>query len=601
MLRRRRISVILLAAVLEREGRGGRFSIRYWPIRTMAGLLVGFAICMNVSNARAECYSVTGLTCDRSPFDVQSEFVAHGRGLPSASTEIESADKRVSLSLREIQGADLFSKDRVLVTDDLRSGGNWRRQMSLDLGVLRSEVIDVDLNAGFSDLRLPSTRGQSMKIGALSGWERNRVSDTSLNVSFFDGRFGYQSSYFLSEYAMDFDADPISDRENSDATGAAQWHKMEAQLIRGEDKSASVYGLYRDVNDEFRSLRDKSVSVYSVDGRKRRIGGRSILGSDRNSAREIAKSFKTGTYWSPGTTKATGEFGEVGGHVKLGRFEVAGRIDSGSEQTADQFGYSVPQTAKAKLRFRQKPVGLAAWTQKKSAQDEIEETLGASANLYVDQALGLADIELSGGLALLLPDTLSAHLSQKTTVAGVSGVLGRTGTQVGFGVDWEWDSGVTNASLSQFISESSNRFPAVADSTDYSLDLTHTMFGESWDVTGYLSANQSVSGQHAAASSSLYLGGGASFWLGLNSFPDFVVGVDFNEFSARDSLSSSLYTDYYLTLSLDFAKYVRMDKKDRRTFLKLSHRIQGIANSEGEAAREDDIAHAFVFSYGMGF
>lgn len=126
------------------------------------------------------------------------------------------------------------------------------------------------------------------------------------------------------------------------------------------------------------------------------------------------------------------------------------------------------------------------------------------------------------------------------------------------------------------------------------------MFGEDWDVTLYMVANK-TSRQLPTASRDLYLGGGASLWLGLKNLPDFVAGVDFNKFSSTEAVSFSLYRDWDITLSLDFSKYVRIDQKDRQTFLKLSHHIQGITSAEGDVGRAEDINHALVFLFGTWF
>lgn len=576
----------------------------HWFTCGRLGLLTSLGVILWTSNASAECYGVIDLSCDPSSFK-ESKFVARGRQLPGASTRIDLANSRASLSINEVQGADLFAKDRVAVTNDFLNGENWRREMSLDLGVVRSELIDVNVNAGFSDLRLPYTIGQSMKIGAFSTWERNRVSDTSVDVSLLNGRIAYQSSYFrseyasedLSEYSMNFDEGTV--RTDWDQVGAAQWHKVEAQLLRGKNTSASLYGLYWDVDPEFRSLRDKTVSVYTADGTKKRFGGQSILTSDRKTAREIAKSFRTGTYWKPGETDMAGRFGELGGVAKLGKFEFTGRMNSLTEQNLDQTN-SDPQTAKAQVRFRQSPVTLAAWSQAQRSTEESKETWGGRADLSVDKVFGLAGVELGSGLAFLLPDTLSATSSRETAVTRLSSNPDQIGALLGFGADWEWDNAITSTSFSQYVSQGAGLLPASEESTDYSIDATHTMFGEDWDVTLYMVANK-TSRQLPTASRDLYLGGGASLWLGLKNLPDFVAGVDFNKFSSTEAVSFSLYRDWDITLSLDFSKYVRIDQKDRQTFLKLSHHIQGITSAEGDVGRAEDINHALVFLFGTWF
>ena len=576
----------------------------HWLTRNRLGLLTSLGIVLWASSASAECHGVIGLSCDLTLFK-ESGFVVRGRQLPGASARLGLADSRVSLSINEVQGADLFAKDRVGVTNSFLNGENWRREMSLDLGVVRSELIEVDLNAGFSDLRLPSTIGQSMKIGAFSDWERNRVSDTSVDVSLLNGRIAYQSSYFRSEYASESTSEYASeyfmnfdDRTAGadwDEVGAAHWHKVEAQLLRGEDASASFYGLYWDVDPEFRSLREKTVSVYTADGTKRRFGGDGTLTANRKTARENAKSFRTGTYWAPGENEIAGRFGELGGVVKLGKFEFTGRLNSRTEQNLDQTN-SDPQTAKTKVRFRHSPFTLTAWSKNERSTEESEETWGGRADLSIDKVFGLAGVKLGSGLAFLLPDNFSAQWSRQTAVGPVSGHPDQTGNLLGFGVDWEWDNAVTSTSFSRHVSQSGGSFSAADDSTDYSMDASHTMFREGWDVTVYLSANQLTSGKLSAASRDLYLGGGASLWLGLKSLPDFVAGVDFNKFSSHDALSSSLYRDWDVKLSLDFSKYIWSGQKDPRKFIRLSHHIQGITNAGGsDALQGEEINHAFVF------
>jgi hypothetical protein len=211
----------------------------------------------------------------------EEEVVIVGRGLSELSGEARVWDDRLSLSVSESYGRDVFDGRRVLTSRHLDKGANWQREADFSFSALsREQNVTLSVSGGLYDAQRPFRLSrQRLRLGEVDAWGEHRGADIGLDLGLFGDRLRYEGGYAWSDYGAKFeDRELARQRERrgfSDAlqgAGDAHRHRIEADLLTGGPLELSAYGLYQAGARNFRMARRSGASLSFTAGEISEIG-----------------------------------------------------------------------------------------------------------------------------------------------------------------------------------------------------------------------------------------------------------------------------------------------------------------------------------------
>ena len=479
--------------------------------------------------------------------------------LSKGSVAMRLPSDLLSMQFDQATGGEVFPPDQNLRIGSLTADESWRRQLDITLSP-RTEGFGLAVTGGVFETRQPVFRGRDgsrRELGLLTDWRENRATDLDLKLDLADSRLRYAGGLAWAEYGaamssqLDQDARPRLDRHE----GASQWHRLDADLWRTSDGSASVYGLYSMQDTAYRSLaRSRPDTPDLLEGKTTELGGTLRHGK------------ATLSLTHQNVTDGTSGAEETAGKLRLGALSFS--------LTAGEWTY-----------FDDGPDGW--WTQ--------DEFWKGSVKLQLADLLG-TDTAEGGALAGLLPDTVGLNARRdRIRSSSASDQPPDVRTKLGWGLGWIGEEGwTTDLFLYRTVTES-----PMAEAEELALDFLQSFFGNWWDVTAYAS----LSTQRSPDTSDRLYGGGVSFSITGNKYPKFSVGLDFNRFdmllpdldyAARDQ-------EINLNATLDLSKYLPVTNLDHKPYLKLKAWGDWSLSSDSESGDETRLEPTALIVFGTRF
>jgi len=228
-----------------------------------------------------------------------------------------------------------------------------------------------------------------------------------------------------------------------------------------------------------------------------------------------------------------------------------------------------------------------------------EATLGLDLNRLRPLSSGL----LGETFWKVAPDFVSLSYGVGTVDVG-TGIANRT-RDVSASANWAWDSGYTY--LGYWSSYYDNRQPGNEDYdwTGEGLDLGGGLWGNRWNVDGWLSLSRSYQMGEWSEAQDLSLGGGLSLSVRPISLPDLKVSLSSDhykgDYTANDGLSHR--SSWIFTSELDFTKYFAEAWGPRTSKFGMVFQVRNDSDFEkwgGSGVRDSDAEYFVGLRMGIG-
>lgn len=486
---------------------------------------------------------------------------------------------RVRLDFSTASGGETPTTSELVAAPDFAENEYWRREVELDVDVLRSRDFSLGFTGGFFDARTPTSGGRGLNIGEPPGWQEKMVQDLGLDLGLFGDRLHYATglSWSRDEGSSDSVFDTTAsladddDEETGAGEGSARWHRLDAVIYEGGAFDLSAYG--------YQSLIDPS------------YGSRQHLG-DLFAMAEGEKP-KAGQSWG------------LGGKIGLGFAEVSlshSVISASDKETravggALDFGIVSFELSQAiKTDFDEADSG--AWSSRTRSWE-------AAVTVDLDEYRMAGDGGGDFALESLLPSSITFTGERgKVTLAHAPDDPKDLETTFGVDLYWEW-GGMADTSLGFYQTNYDSREIGAesADDVDRLLDISQGFYGNNWDVSAYLSLNDYRYLETGSASRDWMYSGGISFSIAPEDLPGLSLSLDVDGFDSIyfDDDYSSNDRSWGLDAVLDFSKFLPVADADRKPYLKLTYQMEGTATEDSEAGASTDWGFALLLLGGIRF
>jgi hypothetical protein len=495
--------------------------------------------------------------------------------LPGVSSRVgeeswsgSALEDRLSLGLRESYGSDLLDGRRVVTGRHLTGRANWQREADFRYKVLEDHgSVSLDLTGGFSDGRRPRRLGrQQLRLGKVEAWNEHRGADIGADLRLFDDRLRYEGGYALSDFANQWD-----DREAArdagqgpgsrpfNAVGHASRHRLSVAPITHGPLTLSGYGLYQRGDATYRLAR-------------------------RSGAR---RGF------------SAGELREVGASLRLQEFRLDVKQRGRSSRGTDQ--------QRLEGRFRYGPLKLSLFRDERSrgrGGDWLthDDTIGGSVEVDLDQHRH-GDVVDGFSMRRLLPSVVKFgmdHGSRQHVQSPRDPPDLSTTQRLGF--SWEWDRADTDLSVYRRLYDSRRTGAETADETEYGVDISHSFYGDGWDLFGYVSAGNFAYHEVGSRMDDLWISGGLSLWLNHDDLPNMSLALDYNSYDSTMPDFGERYGQRSLSLEfgVDLSQYLTIGDPSHAPSMNLYYYTIGTENN-GTHLKNRKLEHAVAFTMTLRF
>lgn len=488
-----------------------------------------------------------------------NEEMLFGRHLGFTATA-SSLNEHLDFSFRNIENRDLLKGRRVVSERHLERNCNWQREAGLSFTTTGLEGVSFAMSGGFYDARRPAAvRNPRLQLGFPTRWSEHSAADFLLNLGLFDDRLRYEGGYARSRYRGSFDYQDIDRRPDrwrlppSGGRGSAQLHRLEADLLSGEEVDLSVFGHYESASLAFRAAPRSGAKLRFRGGEVREFGASLSADQVRMSLTHLERRAR-------------------------GRAQEKLEAEIGYGATTITLFHDIFSRGNGRV-----------WRTR-------EDSFGGALAFDVDTLRGGDD---DTGLKFLFPSSvrlgtqrgLVRYVRSPDEPPDVKKAASAT-------LSWAQDGGFTNVSFYRSITESPEESSAGADETDFGVDLSQSFYGDNWDFTWYASVGGFDSNAFGGLSRDRWIFGGVSLGYDPEHLPTMSMAVDFDRFQGDYPDFGERFSEQSvsLDLGLDFSKYLHEGNS-----MSVHYHVLRTENSSSNLSRTEDLQNAISLRIGMRF
>ncbi len=416
---------------------------------------------------------------------------------------------------------------------------NRRSAINADLAVLQSELIGLTLRGSVLDAVRPEAAG--FNIGEVPDAEENSVVGTGFDLSLFNDRIVYSGNYGWSTYDTP-DAFAAGDGNVGDSGDKAESHRVDAIVWDDGSLRVAAYGEYSLINPLYKSIE----SFVAADRETKEVGGSFGWGLAALSASYEEFENNVNDINSILTTRQATSSGDLS-------FDL------------DEFRYVEEDAGFAYVRALPSTVTLSA------SRTRIKSLNG-------DEVI--ANSSING----------SEIPSQVTTTLGL-------------GFLWYWDNASTSIDLLRSQLDTRQLGRDTADTDDKSIDLSHSVFGDIWDVSGNFAFIDTRNKEVATQSTDTRFETGLSFSYRPDWMPDLYASFDLSFLETRFDVDGTERENdsWRFSTSLDFTKYIPEIVEDYQPYAQVTYQMSDDNTRDPVIGKTSQSDYSVFLSLGFQF